>query len=108
MHKITPEQRGRLGINELSPDVKQYISDLELAVDRLQVRSHAHREQLRSCNAKLEMANLKTELANLAGQGAVTLRSPDVLVDQVAARVADKAQRDTKSQIRRKTLQRAV
>jgi len=39
-----------------------YIAALTTEVDRLQRRSRAHRQNIRSMSAKLELANLKTEV----------------------------------------------
>jgi len=72
MHIATRQQREDLGLAKLSPEVKQYITDLEFALERLQVRSRAHRIQLRACSAKLENVNLRNEIARLAGQARVT------------------------------------
>ncbi len=68
MHIATRQQREDLGLAKLSPEVKQYITDLEVYAERLQNRSKAHRKQLKACNAKLETVNLRNELARLAGQ----------------------------------------
>jgi hypothetical protein len=87
MHSATRQQREDLGLAKLSPEVKQYITDLEVYAERLQNRSRAHRIQLKACNAKLETVNLRLKLAQLAGQAKAT---------------------DTMSQVRRKKLQRAV
>ena len=55
-----------LGLCQLSPEVKQYIAELELEVDRLQRRSKAHRQNIRSMQSKLVGVNLRRELACLA------------------------------------------
>jgi hypothetical protein len=68
MHIMTRQQRDDLGIAKLPPKVRNYIAELELQVERMQVRSKAHRTQIRASNVKLELANAKLKLAQLAGQ----------------------------------------
>ncbi len=58
MHIAAGARRADLGINKLSPEVKEYIAELEIELDRLQRRSKAHRQNLRSTQAKLRVYHL--------------------------------------------------
>jgi len=56
------QDRVALHLQSQQPEIREYIAELEREVDRLQRRSKAHRQNIRSMSAKLELANLKTEV----------------------------------------------
>lgn len=58
MHIATGPRRADLGLNKLTPEVKDYIAALEIELDRLQRRSKAHRQNLRSTQTKLQVYHL--------------------------------------------------
>lgn len=87
MNRLTRQDRDDLGFATLPPAVRNYIADLETEYERVTSRQKRLRENIRHMQAKLETVNLRSELAQLAGQARVT---------------------DTKSQVLRKQLQRAV
>lgn len=65
MHIATGARRADLGLNRLTPEVKDYIAELEIELDRLQRRSKAHRQNLRSTQDKLRVYHL-LDVANAA------------------------------------------
>jgi len=62
-----------------------YVADLTQEVDRLQRRSRAHRENIRSMSAKLEVANLQRELACYAGMSRNPVTNADVPTQAIRA-----------------------
>jgi len=58
-------RRTDLALHTMTLEQKEYLCEVERELDRLQRRSKAHRQNIRSMQAKLAGVNLRRELACL-------------------------------------------
>jgi len=101
MNIATGQTRAALGIATLPPQIRGYIAELELEVGRLQQRSKAHRQNIRSMSSKLRVYHL---IETVDGLLAREQRAPHIhitqsqdLASEVQARLQDHLKRSARA-----------